>query len=208
MREDLTGSFSEAGAALTMRYRRVTMKPGQRCDTGWVRARASLLRYTAKTPDGVAVGFDVKDRMTLMTGELVPNLEGTVSGVVPGCKTPDAELPEVAKRWTGVSGQVDERGSVQLSTEFPIALLSSPVGARRRRTQPGSSWPSGLPEESDRYFPWSTGPAQITGTLGLGWVGTAEGCESTRTQVVLERTHPELALTLPRPGTREAHGAR
>jgi len=197
VQEDLTGSFSEGGTVLTMRYRRVTTKPGRRCDTGWVVARAAVLRYTATTPDGVAVGFDVKDRMT--TG--APNLEGTISGVVPGCKTPDAEFPAVAKRWTGVSGLVDERGSVQLSTEFP--------GGGKPPPHPGGFFlASGLPEESDRYFPWATGPARITGTLELGWVGTDEGCESTTIQVVLQRTHPELALTLPRPGTRETHGAR
>ena len=50
VQEDLTGSFSEAGTLLTMRYRRVTTKPGQRCGTGWVRARAAVLRYTATTP--------------------------------------------------------------------------------------------------------------------------------------------------------------
>jgi hypothetical protein len=162
---------------------------------------AQLLRYTATTPDGVTVGFDVKDRMTLMTGELVPNLEGTISGVVPGCKTPDAEYPAVAKRWTGVSGQVDARGSVQLSTEFPGGTEPPPHPA-------GVFLASGLPQESDRYFPWATGPAQITGTLELAWFGTDEGCPSTTTRVVLQRTHPELALTLPRPGTRDTHRAR
>lgn len=143
-----------------MRYRRVTTKPGQRCDTGWVRARASELRYTATTPNGVAVGFDVNDWMTLMTGELVPNLEGTVSGVVPGCKTPDAEPPAAAKRWTGVPGHVDERGSVQLSTEFPIPLFELPGSGEPPPHPAGFFLASGLPEESDRYFPWATGPAQ------------------------------------------------
>jgi PAS domain-containing protein len=201
VQEDLTGSFTEAGTALTMRYRLVTTKPGRRCDTGWVRARAAVLRYTATRPDGAAVSFDVKDRLTLMTGELVPNLEGTISGVVPGCKTPDAEYPSVAKRWTGVSGQVDEGGSVQLFTDFPGGGQPPPHPA-------GSFVASGLPVESDRYFPWATGPARITGTLELGWVGTDEGCNSTRTQMVLQRTHPELALALPRPGARGTHRTR
>lgn len=199
MQEDLTGSFSEAGTLLKMRYRWVTTKPGRRCDTGWVSARAAVLRYTATTPDGVAVGFEVKDRMTLMTGEVVPNLEGTISGVVPGCKTPEAEFPAVAKRWTGVSGEVGGGGSVQLSTEFPGGGEPPPHPA-------GFFLASGLPQESDRYFPWATGPARITGTLELGWVGTEEGCASTTTKLVLQRTHPELALTLPRPGARKPHG--
>lgn len=57
---------------------------------------------------------------------------------------------------------------------------------------------AGVPAETDRSFPWATGPAQITGTLGLSWVGTEEGCPSAQTPVVLRRIHPELALRLPR----------
>lgn len=191
--EDLTGSFSEAGTALTMRYRWVTTTPRRRCDTGWVTARAAVLRYTGTTPDGVAVGFEVKDR----TGG---NLEGTISGVVPACTTADAVFPAVQKRWTGVSGVVDYRGSVQLSTDGPGLENPSPHPA-------GFFQASGLPPESDRYYPWATGPARITGTLELSWVGTTESCPSTTTRVVLRRTHPELALTLPRPGTRATHAA-
>ncbi|MHB1571166.1 MAG: hypothetical protein ACYC0H_18475 [Solirubrobacteraceae bacterium] len=199
LQEDATGRFSEGGTVLTMRYRWVTTTSRRRCDTGWVSARAAVLRYTAATPDGVAVQFDVKDRTTLMTGELVPNLTGTISGAVPACTTPEAEFPAVAKRWTGVSGEVDDSGAVQLSTDFA-------AGGSEATPHPAAFFrASGLPEESDRYFPWATGPAQITGTLELGWAGTAEPCEFTKTTLVLRRTHPELALTLPRPGTKRAH---
>jgi hypothetical protein len=181
-----------------MRFRRVTTKAGQRCDTGWVRARAAALHYSAAAPDGATVEFDVKDGLALTVDEVVPNLEGTVSGVVPGCSTPAAEFPAVAKQWTGVGGLAGEDSS-ELTTEFPIPLLRLPGWGRPPPHPAAFFLGSGLPRSSYRGFPWATGPAQITGTLALGWVGTDEGCQSSQIELVLRRTHPELALTLPRP---------
>lgn len=198
LRQELSGRFSENGTALSMRYRWISTKPGRRCNTGWVRARASLLRYTATTPDGVSVEFEVKNRLTSVTGDPVANLEGVISGVVPGCRTPDAEYPSVAQRWTGVSGDGGVPGSVALSTEFPILPTELP-GWGQPPPHPAAFFvAAGVPAETDRSFPWATGPAQITGTLGLSWVGTEEGCPSAQTPVVLRRIHPELALRLPR----------
>jgi len=210
LRQDLSGRFSEGGTALSMRYRWVSTKPGRHCNTGWVSARASLLRYTATAPDGVSVEFEVKNRLTTVTGEPVPNLEGVISGVVPGCRTPDGEYPPVTERWTGVSGDGGVPGSVALSTEFPILPAKLPGWGNPPPHPAGFLVAPGVPAENDRFFPWATGPAQITGTLGLSWVGTSsdEGCPSAETQIVLRRIHPELAVRLPRPRAAGSMGAR